>query len=77
MKYVAWTNHEIRRLREQYGKVTPAELTLMLPRHSLNAIQTMARRLHVGYRRPVRDWRAICAAHKPTFLFERIPQAAE
>lgn len=62
---IPWTSFEIRRLRESFADLNDLEIASLIPRHSLMAIQSMAKRLNI--RRKKRDWKAICAAHKPAF----------
>lgn len=68
----AWTNKEIERLREKYPIQDRYQLEREFPNRKWSAIVTMASQLKLT-KKPIRsaaDWLAICAAHKPTFIFE-------
>ena len=66
-KYVQWTNRQICRLRECYPKMSNEELAKEFAPRSIPSIQGAAYKM--GLRRPSRrDWKTICARHKPVIL---------
>jgi hypothetical protein len=64
-KHAPWTPAELKRLRECYPIMTLEKLGEELPRHSASSIVNRVKRLKL---RKGRDWKAICANHKPVVL---------
>jgi hypothetical protein len=74
MKYVAWTNKQILRLRECWPTMPREDLLIEFAPHSWYSIKGTARRLGILRRGKARDWKAICKAHvMQTGMFE-VPQ---
>ena len=73
MSYNPWTTHEVTRLKRIYRDALDSELVAAFPRHPIGSIANLARRL--GLRKAstrtdtMRKYRAIAAAHRPTFQF--------
>lgn len=59
-----WLGTEVLLLRRQYGNVPIAALAAKLGR-SVGCVQATAQR--IGLATPRKDWKKICADHKPTF----------
>ena len=64
-KYGQWTTHKLARLRECYAEMSCDDLAKEFSPHPIKSIQTTAYKM--GLRRPPRqrDWKTICAQHKP------------
>lgn len=63
LTYARWTNHKLAWLRECYPVMTRAELAVEFSPHPIGSIMRMAQVMNLRKR----DWKAICAAHKPVF----------
>ena len=73
MSHNQWTTREVAQLKLIYRDAIDGELIAAFPRHPLGSIKDMAKRqgLRKGNNRTdtMRKYRAIAAAHVPTFQF--------
>lgn len=64
--YIKWTNHEIARLKLDFGRLSHAELLVAFAPHPIQSIYTTA--YANGARRQSR-WDTICALYKPVTAY--------
>jgi hypothetical protein len=71
MQYEPWTTHQLAWLQENYPRASREDVERRLAPHSWGSIEQKAWDLGLRRRAEIRDWKAICAAHKPVFDFGR------
>jgi hypothetical protein len=68
MAGMRWTKDELCRLKECYFTMKPKELMKQFFPRSISSINHAARSLGINSPRHLRNWRAICNAHKPRIV---------
>lgn len=76
-KHVMWTARKLKRLKECYAVMPPAELALEFAPHSAGSIRATASALGLKRRVEKRNWIAIARAHVPVFAFGRKVEVGE